>query len=109
MQDPVVEEVEQRLARWTHLNASHQEEMQILRYGLGQKYGAHYDTLVEDSPRLATVLLYLANTTEEGGETAFPAVSTPTAIQDVAKSVPRAACMGELLYLWQKSCRCISC
>lgn len=49
--------------------------MQILRYGLGQKYGAHYDSLVEDSPRVATVLLYLANTTEEGGETAFPAVS----------------------------------
>ena len=49
--------------------------MQILRYGLGQKYGAHYDSLVEESPRVATVLLYLANTTEEGGETAFPAVS----------------------------------
>jgi len=71
----VVKDVEQRLATWTHLNISHQEDMQILRYGLGQKYGAHYDSLVEDSPRVATVLLYLANTTEEGGETAFPAVS----------------------------------
>lgn len=75
LQDPVVKDVEQRLATWTHLNISHQEDMQILRYGLGQKYGAHYDSLVEDSPRVATVLLYLANTTEEGGETAFPAVS----------------------------------
>lgn len=71
----MVKDVEQRLAAWTHLNISHQEDMQILRYGLGQKYGAHYDSLVEDSPRVATVLLYLANTTEEGGETAFPAVS----------------------------------
>lgn len=75
LQDPVIKDVEQRLATWTHLNISHQEDMQILRYGLGQKYGAHYDSLVEDSPRVATVLLYLANTTEEGGETAFPAVS----------------------------------
>lgn len=75
LHDPVVRDVEQRLAIWTHLNISHQEDMQILRYGLGQKYGAHYDSLVEDSPRVATVLLYLANTTEEGGETAFPAAS----------------------------------
>ena len=73
--DPVITDVEQRLATWTHLNISHQEDMQILRYGLGQKYGAHYDSLVEGSPRGATVLLYLANTTQEGGETAFPAVS----------------------------------
>lgn len=73
--DPVITDVEQRLATWTHLNISHQEDMQILRYGLGQKYGAHYDSLVEGSPRVATVLLYLANTTQEGGETAFPAVS----------------------------------
>ncbi|KAL3148525.1 hypothetical protein ABBQ38_013963 [Trebouxia sp. C0009 RCD-2024] len=73
LHDPVVHDVELRLAKWSHLNISHQEDMQILRYGLGQKYGAHYDSLVEDSPRVATVLLYLANTTQEGGETAFPA------------------------------------
>ena len=93
MQDPVIREVEQRLAKWTHLNISHQEDMQILRYGLGQKYGAHYDSLVEESPRVATVLLYLANTTEEGGETAFPAVSTPPAIQIIAKLVQGAECV----------------
>ena len=79
--------MEQRLAKWTHLNISHQEDMQILRYGLGQKYGAHYDSLVEGSPRVATVLLYLANTTEEGGETAFPAVRFLTTIQTDDQSV----------------------
>lgn len=94
MQDPIVQQVEERLARWTHLNVSHQEDMQILRYGLGQKYGAHFDSLVEDSPRVATVLLYLANTTEEGGETAFPAVSTPSAIHIVAKLVQKAELMS---------------
>ena len=35
----------------------HQEDLQILRYGVGQKYGAHYDSLIEDTPRLATVLM----------------------------------------------------
>ncbi|KAI3436521.1 hypothetical protein D9Q98_005938 [Chlorella vulgaris] len=71
LQDPVVAAVEQRLATWTQLNVSHQEDMQILRYGIGQKYGAHYDSLDNDSPRVATVLLYLSDC-EGGGETAFP-------------------------------------
>lgn len=29
------------------------------RYGVGQKYGSHYDSLVEQSPRIATALIYL--------------------------------------------------
>ena len=74
LQDPIISRVEDRLAAWTHLNVSHQEDMQILRYGIGQKYGAHYDSLVDGSPRVATVLLYLSNSTQEGGETAFPMV-----------------------------------
>ena len=32
---------------------------QILRYEHGQRYGAHYDSLHGDSPRIATVLMYL--------------------------------------------------
>ena len=52
---------------------------QVLRYGPGQKYGAHMDSLIDDSPRMATVLLYLHDT-EEGGETGV-------------HRVPRCACM----------------
>ena len=66
--------------------------MQILRYGIGQKYGAHYDSLVEGSPRVATVLLYLSNSTQEGGETAFPLVcfsllSSPSCVNSLTLSL----------------------
>ena len=52
--------------------------MQILRYANGQKYGAHYDSLLTgETPRVATVLLYLRADDLEGGETAFPSVRAP--------------------------------
>ncbi|MEW5315416.1 MAG: hypothetical protein WDW38_006847 [Sanguina aurantia] len=72
-QDAVVERVENRIAAWTHLPVSHQEDLQLLRYGVGQFYKVHSDTLRDDEAgiRVATVLLYL-NEPQEGGETAFP-------------------------------------
>lgn len=71
LHDPVITGIEERIAKWTHLNVSHQEDMQVLRYGVGQEYKPHYDSLVEESPRVATVVLYL-NDVDQGGETAFP-------------------------------------
>ena len=53
--------------------------MQILRYSSGQQYGAHYDTIENVSPRIATVLLYLNDPRDLiGGETSFPKVRMPT-------------------------------
>lgn len=66
-QDPVVTAIEQRLAVWVGLPPSHQEDMQVLRYGPTNKYGPHIDGL----GRVCTVLIYLVPP-EEGGETAFP-------------------------------------
>lgn len=60
--DPVAEKIAHRVAHWTHLPPSHQEDMQVLRYGFQQNYGAHMDVLQEGSHRIATVLLYLSGT-----------------------------------------------
>jgi len=71
--DPVITRIENRIAEWTKIPAVHQEDMQVLRYGIGQEYKVHMDTLSDDAagPRIATVLMYL-NDPEEGGETIFP-------------------------------------
>lgn len=68
---PTISVIQQRVAEWTKINITHQEDLQVLRYGLGQKYGTHFDSLDNGSPRVATVLLYLSDV-DEGGETAFP-------------------------------------
>mmetsp|Transcript_13665 Transcript_13665/g.39553 ORF Transcript_13665/g.39553 Transcript_13665/m.39553 type:complete len:316 (-) Transcript_13665:271-1218(-) len=76
LQDPIIENIENRISMATHLPVSHQEDIQVLRYTKGQKYGAHFDSAYdnEDSgphQRLATFYIYLSDV-EEGGETAFP-------------------------------------
>ncbi|KAG1666962.1 hypothetical protein FOA52_004245 [Chlamydomonas sp. UWO 241] len=65
--DSVITAVEQRMSAWTHLPISYQEDIQVLRYGVSNKYGAHMDGL----GRVMSVLIYLI-APEEGGETAFP-------------------------------------
>ena len=78
----VVTKVEERLSRYTMLPWYNGEDLQILSYGVGEKYSAHHDVgekttksgqqlSAEGGHRVATVLLYLEDT-EEGGETAFP-------------------------------------
>lgn len=66
-QDEVIKRIEMRLAVWVGLPPSHQEDMQVLRYGPSNKYGPHMDGL----GRVCSILIYLV-APEEGGETAFP-------------------------------------
>ncbi|KAI3428055.1 hypothetical protein D9Q98_006440 [Chlorella vulgaris] len=70
-QDNVVSALEQRVATWTKYNTTHQEDIQVLRYASSEEYKAHFDSLDDDSPRTATVLVYLSDV-EQGGETTFP-------------------------------------
>jgi len=81
-QTPIVQKIFARISTVTMLPWTHNEDMQVLEYGVGEKYGAHEDVGDDDSKsgqqlaseggkRVATVLLYL-NEPEEGGETAFP-------------------------------------
>ncbi|KAG2446166.1 hypothetical protein HXX76_000761 [Chlamydomonas incerta] len=74
---PVLAKIEDRVAVLTRVPVQYQEDMQVLRYGNGQYYHRHTDSLENDSPRLATVLLYLSDP-ELGGETAFPLANTWT-------------------------------
>ena len=83
-QDDVVRRVEARMALAAGLPEANGEGMQILRYDVGQKYDPHYDYFHDTtnaSPRrggqrMATMLVYLADT-ESGGETTFPKARKP--------------------------------
>lgn len=77
-QDEVVARIDKRVARFAGVEEVQAEDMQVLRYEHGQKYGAHQDTFLQSAlnevdgmQRTATVLLYLSDV-EFGGETAFP-------------------------------------
>ena len=84
-EDEVVSRIEQRVAEWSQVPLSHQEQLQVLRYGVGQKYADHADffdksSLADDpngnTQRVATVLMFLSSLEEgEGGETVFPYLS----------------------------------
>lgn len=75
MGDPAVANVTARAAAVVGLDASHAEPLQILKYAVGKKYGAHADCLAEQVQmpcglRAYTMLLYL-NDVAGGGATRF--------------------------------------
>jgi len=85
--DDILKEIEHRTASLTRIPRSHQEYVQVLRYGTTEKYDAHHDyfdpasyqsdpntlKLIEHGKknRYATVFWYLTDV-EEGGHTIFP-------------------------------------
>ena len=81
-QDPMVAEIEQRLAQHLGMPVENGEGLQIVRYEIGQEFQAHHDyfdpafpgcveVLKHGGQRWFTVLMYLAEP-EAGGETLFP-------------------------------------
>ena len=85
--DDILKEIEHRTASLTRIPRSHQEYVQVLRYGTTEKYDAHHDyfdpasyqsdpntlKLIEHGKknRYATVFWYLTDV-NEGGHTIFP-------------------------------------
>jgi len=81
-QDPILRNVEQRIADLTKIPVPNGEAMQVLWYQVGAEYLPHYDYFSPTTPggasalsrggqRVATFIMYL-NTPEAGGETIFP-------------------------------------
>ena len=85
--DPILIDIDYRTASLVRIPRNHQESVQVLRYGITERYAAHHDyfnpELYQNDPntlsltqngrrnRFATVFWYLS-TVEEGGETVFP-------------------------------------
>ncbi|GBF92354.1 hypothetical protein Rsub_05556 [Raphidocelis subcapitata] len=109
--DPIVSAVDARVAAWARVPEENAEDMQVLRYDIGQYYKKHFDGLEDDhaGPRVATVLIYLSDV-EEGGETAFPDGSEWAHPDQAARSGPFSPCaagsvafkpkMGDALLFW---------
>jgi prolyl 4-hydroxylase len=83
-EQPLIRQIEQRLASLLGVPASHGEGLQVLHYLPNQEYQPHYDWFDPELPgfdaitrdggqRIASVVMYL-NTPEQGGGTAFPAL-----------------------------------
>lgn len=94
-ESPLLQELDLRISNLTRVPVSHNEEVQVLRYRLGEFYAAHndnfdpefYQTSVDyidkgHRNRLLTVFWYLTNV-EKGGETNFPRANALPQPQDV--------------------------
>lgn len=81
-QDPVLANIEKRIANYTQVPVEYGEALQVLNYGVGAEFVPHHDYFEKQFPghhvhleqqgqRLATLIMYL-NNVEDGGETIFP-------------------------------------
>jgi prolyl 4-hydroxylase len=75
-ENPLICRVERRISELMHVPIEHAEGLQVLHYGPGQEYKAHYDFFGKNTPsarnnRISTLIIYL-NDVEQGGETVFP-------------------------------------
>lgn len=62
LKDPIVRNITSRVAEITHVPASHQEDLQVLRYAHNQEYQAHVDSQRQtgSDARASTFILYLS-------------------------------------------------
>ncbi|WP_197986982.1 2OG-Fe(II) oxygenase [Nocardia wallacei] len=80
-ENPLIERLDRRISALMNSPLENGEDLQVLRYGVGGEYQAHFDYFPPDQPghvahiarggqRTATLIVYL-NDVEDGGETVF--------------------------------------
>ena len=90
-ESPLLQRIEQRIARLLRWPVENGEGLQVLHYRAGAEYKPHYDYFDHDAPgtptllarggqRVGTLVLYL-NTPEKGGSTGFPGIHLEVAAQ----------------------------
>ena len=88
-ENPVVQRVEERIARLVNWPVVNGEGIQVLQYGPGAEYRPHYDYFDPGEPgtptilqrggqRVATIVMYLAEP-QKGGGTVFPDIGLEVA------------------------------
>jgi prolyl 4-hydroxylase len=81
-EDEFIAKLDRRIAEVMHMPVENGEGIQILRYGVGGEYKAHFDYfppeqsgsqvhIAQGGQRVSTLVMYL-NDVENGGETVFP-------------------------------------
>lgn len=81
---PVLQFIQRKLSRVSYMAVDHAEDIQVLKYDVGEEYEPHFDyfdpstthhsVLERGGQRVATLLMFL-NTVPKGGETVFPEVN----------------------------------
>ena len=90
-ESPLIQRIEERIARLLNWPIENGEGLQVLHYGPGAEYKPHYDYFDPAEPgtptivrrggqRVGTLVMYL-NTPEKGGGTVFPDVQVEVAPQ----------------------------
>ena len=80
-EDSVVQKIHDRMAKVTGIPPTNSEDLQILKYEVGQFYRPHHDYIGHQKnrqcgPRILTFFLYLSDV-EEGGATNFVGLKLP--------------------------------
>ncbi|XP_051721219.1 prolyl 4-hydroxylase subunit alpha-2-like [Ctenopharyngodon idella] len=69
----VLSRISQNIADITGLSMESAESLHVQNYGIGGRFGPHYDTWDDENGRTATFLIYMSDV-ETGGATVFPEV-----------------------------------
>ena len=100
---PILQDLSERIAGWTGIPASHQEPLQMVHYGVGFEYKAHFDAFPPGSAclqtggnRVCTLVFYL-NDVIQGGETVFPRLGVKVHPRQGSMAFFRSIDAGEII------------